>query len=40
MDQETKTRLIKLLNMVSSDSDGEAVTAARLALKLAEETGG
>ena len=29
-----KTKLVKLLNLISSDSDGEALTAARLALKL------
>jgi hypothetical protein len=39
MEEKKKDKLVKLLNLVSSDSDGEALTAARLAVKLMKESG-
>lgn len=39
MNDAKKSKLVKLLNLVSSDSDGEALTAARLAVKLLDESG-
>ena len=34
------SKIVKLLNLMASDSDGEALNAARLATKFAEEFGG
>ena len=39
MEEKKRNKLVKLLNLVSSDSDGEALTAARLAVKLMKESG-